>query len=73
MLEIRIHKGDSGLPGGQPKLVFFDEAGRIRRAADIQQWHGEESDDELKRRVDFVFWRTGNARAATDAAAAAGN
>ena len=31
--------------------------GRIRRAADIQQWHGDESDDELKKRVDFLFWR----------------
>jgi thiol:disulfide interchange protein DsbD len=54
-----------GLPGGQPKMVFFDEFGRIRRAADIQEWHGEESDDELKKRVDFLFWRNGSASAGT--------
>lgn len=48
-----------GLPGGQPKMVFFDKRGRIRRGADIQQWHGEESDDELKKRVDFLNGKAG--------------
>ena len=48
-----------GLPGGQPKMVFFDEQGRIRRAADVQEWFGEASDDELKKRVDFLYWKTG--------------
>ena len=60
-----------GLPGGQPKMVFFDEQGRIRRGADVQRWYGEESPDELKKRVDFLFRRTGaeSARSAADAAA----
>ena len=58
-----------GLPGGQPKMVFFDEHGRIRRAADIQEWHGDESVDELKKRVDFLYWRTG-AKAGVESARA---
>ena len=32
-----------GLEAGQPRMVFFDEAGRIRRAADIQEWEGDGS------------------------------
>ncbi|MHC5010929.1 MAG: protein-disulfide reductase DsbD family protein [Planctomycetota bacterium] len=54
-----------GLPAGQPKMVFFDEQGRIRRAADIQQWYGGDSGSELRRRVDLVFNRAPQERASS--------
>lgn len=48
-----------GLPdGAKPRMAFFDEKGRIRRAADIAGWYGGNSGAELQKRVDFLFWRT---------------
>jgi thiol:disulfide interchange protein DsbD len=39
----------------QPFMVFFDSQGRIRRNADIVKWYGDESDEWLKARIDFLF------------------
>jgi len=48
---------------GQPRMVFFDEQGRIRRAADVTEWYFDQSAAELKKRIDFLFRRTESARA----------
>ncbi len=42
----------------QPRMAFFDEKGRIRRAADVIKWYGGEATTELKKRVDFLLMRT---------------
>jgi thiol:disulfide interchange protein len=48
-----------GLPdGAKPRMAFFDEQGRIRRAADVMHWYKDQSGAELRRRVDFLFKRT---------------
>jgi thiol:disulfide interchange protein DsbD len=47
-----------GMPDGQPYLMFIDAEGRIRRAADIDRWLKDQTVEELRRRVDFLFDRT---------------